>query len=110
MIALRQVLLATVVSPVLFAVSAVQASTLSALNQALQPCLQGGKPQPCPAVLRGIDQLQASPAYTRADTLCKQQVRQFKEVVALMAIRDTTPIEAQSSFNALAQVCSTAGI
>jgi len=95
---------------VLLAASVVQASTLSALNQALQPCLEAGKPQPCPAVLRRIDQLQASPSYTRADTLCKQQLRQFKEVVALMAIRDTTPIEAQASFNGMAQVCSSAGI
>lgn len=96
-------------SPLLFAATAVQASTLGTLNGALQPCLAGGKPQPCPAVLRAIDQLQASPAYARADILCKQQVRQFKEVVALMAIRDTTPIEAQASFDGMAQVCSAAG-
>lgn len=110
MIALRHTLLAAAATPLLLlATTPVQASSLKAVNEALQPCLMGGMPQPCPAALRAIDQLQASTAYAKADPLCKQQVRQFKDVVALMAIRDTTPIEAQASLDGVAQVCSGAG-
>jgi len=108
-IALRHALRAVSLPPLLLATAAVHASPLIAVNDALQPCLAGGKPQPCPAALRAIDQLQASPAFAKADILCKQQVQQFKQVVALMTIRDTTPIEAQASLDGVGQVCSTAG-
>lgn len=103
MIALRLAFLAAAVSPLVLTSTAVQASPLSAVNQALQPCLVGGQPKACPAALRVIDQLQATAEFLNADSLCKQQLRQFKDVVALMAIRDTTPIEAQGTFDAVAR-------
>lgn len=108
---LHRALIAALMSPLLVvAPGSAQESSLAGVYQALQPCLDGGRAKACPAALKAVDGLQASAAYARADILCKQQMASFRDVVALMAIRDSTPIEAQASFDAMAQACASLGL
>lgn len=110
MFAHRFAFLTALVLPLALPPARVLAAPLAPVNTALQACLDGGRPKSCPGAIDAINAVQASAPYRKADPLCRQQVSQFKDVVTLMAIRDTTPIEAQASFDAMAQACANSGI
>lgn len=109
MIAQRFVLLTALVSPLLLPIAGAQAASLASVNAALQACLDGGRPRACPGAVDAVNALQASAAYGKADPLCRQQIVQFKDVVTLLAVKDTTPLEAQAKFDAVVQTCAKAG-
>jgi hypothetical protein len=105
--------LAALVLPMTALVGAPQAlagAQLDALVEAVTPCIGVGKPQPCPAGLRALQQLRQAPAYAKADRACQEQASAFERVLQLLPIQDVTDQTVQASLDGLRQVCSASGL
>jgi len=98
---------ATALSAVSFlgAPPAAASDALWGLQASLQSCVQSSQPQPCRQAEARVKALTRDPAYAKASHLCKEEISELSQVVALLPLQDAVPNEVMASVADVQQAC-----
>jgi len=75
------------------------------LQASLQSCVQSSQPQPCRQAEARVKALTRNPAYAKASHLCKEEISELSQVVALLPLQDAVPNEVMASVADVQQAC-----
>ena len=98
---------ATALSAVSFlgALPAAASDALWGLQASMQSCVQSSQPQPCRQAEARVKALTRDPAYAKASHLCKEEISELSQIVALLPLQDAMPNEVMASVADVQQAC-----
>jgi len=85
--------------------AAMAGDALWSLQSAMQGCIQSGQATACRQAEAQVTALTRNRAYERASHLCKEEIGELAQVVALMPIRDAVATDVMSSVADVQQAC-----
>lgn len=80
-------------------------NALWTLQSALQTCVETSQAGPCRAAEARVIALRRDPAYARASHLCREEIGELAQTVALLPRRDAVPNEVMASVADVQQAC-----
>jgi len=75
------------------------------LQAGLRSCLESSQPQPCRQAEARVKGLTRNPAYAKASHLCREEISELSQVVALLPLQDAVPNEVMASVADVQQAC-----
>lgn len=85
--------------------AAMAGEALWSLQSAMQGCIQSGQATACRQAEAQVTALTRNRAYEQASHLCKEEISELAQVVALMPIRDAVATDVMSSVADVQQAC-----
>lgn len=82
---------------------------LWSLQRSLQACIETGQATPCRQAETQVAALVRNPAYLRSSHLCKEEIYELGQVVALLPMRDAIPAEVMATAADVQQACQPYG-
>lgn len=101
--------LALLAASLLMAAPARASEALWSLERALQVCLASTPVRSCPALQGQVAALTRDPAYGRASHLCKEEIGELTQLLALLPKRDADPTDLMASVGDVQQACQPYG-
>jgi len=84
---------------------AAASDALWTLQASLQNCVESSQAQPCRQAEARVKALTRNPAYAKASHLCKEEISELSQVVALLPLQDAVPNEVMASVADVQQAC-----
>ena len=89
----------------LVAAPAAAGQALWALQSGLETCIATTPIRSCPAFQAQVQALTRNPAYGRASHLCKEEIGELSQVIALLPKQDADPTDLMASVADVQQAC-----
>lgn len=84
---------------------AAASEALLGLQSAMQACIETSQAKPCRQAEARVQALTRNLAYSRASHLCKEEISELGQVVALLPMQDAVPTEVMASVADVQQAC-----
>ena len=85
--------------------AAAAGDALWTLQSAMQACIQTSQAKACRQAEGRVQALTRNPAYPRASHLCKEEISELGQVVALLPMQNAVPNEVMASVADVQQAC-----
>lgn len=82
---------------------------LWSLQRSVQACIESSQAAPCRQAEAQVGALVRNPSYLRSSHLCKEEIYELGQVVALLPLRDAIPAEVMASAADVLQACQPYG-
>lgn len=85
--------------------SASASDALWTLQSSLQSCMQSAQAQACRNAQAAVNALKLNRAYAQSSHLCKEEIAELSQVLALMPMRDAVATDVMSTIADVQQAC-----
>jgi len=87
------------------AAPALASDALWNLQRTMQTCIASTPVRSCPPLQAQVDALIRNPAYGRSSHLCKEEIGELNQLIALLPRRDADPTDLMASVADVQQAC-----
>jgi len=89
----------------MIAAPALASDALWNLQRTMQACVASTPVRSCPRLQAQVDALIRDPAYGRSSHLCKEEIGELNQLIALLPKRDADPTDLMASVADVQQAC-----